>query len=475
VVVAAAEIVGPGTQKPLLEALRTVSVFADLPEDQLAWFAGAVTEEVAEAGTLLFKAGDPAEYMSVILEGELRYQPTRSDAPVMIGRAGLVTGLLPHSRLTHFKGDVHAITRVRAAMMYKDRFPEMLERIPAIGPRLISVMADRIRTNERETQEREKLLALSKFSAGLAHELNNPVSAVRHAATNLRGALRSLEEANYRLARMSLTPDKSRCIGEFERIAREQLAVAPQPDSLERSDREDAVSSWLQKRDIAGAWRLAPSLVDAGFDTARLADIGDRFSREMLEPVLERVTSTLLIERLLQTIDYSTAQITNLVTSIKDYTYMDQAPEQEIDLHRGIENTLVMLAHCLTLGIQVVKQFDLDLPKICAWGRELNLVWTNLIENALDAMEGNGTLTLRTSREIDMVLVEIGDTGCGIPKAIQDRIFEPFFTTKEVGAGMGIGLDTVYRIVQKHYGNVRFTSEPGSTVFEVRLPLQRNV
>jgi signal transduction histidine kinase len=191
--------------------------------------------------------------------------------------------------------------------------------------------------------------------------------------------------------------------------------------------------------------------------------------------VFERVTATLMVERLLQTIDYSTAQITNLVSLIKDYTYMDQAPEQEIDVHRGIENTLIMLGHCLSADIQVVKQFDTTLPKICAWGRELNQVWTNLIENALDSMNGSGTLTLCTSKEFDMALVEIGDTGPGIPKAIQDRIFEPFFTTKEVGSGMGIGLDTVYRIIQKHYGNVRFNSEPGSTVFEVRLPLQRNV
>lgn len=472
---AAAEIVGAETEKPLLEALRTVPVFSDLLDEQLTWFAGVAEEQIAEAGTLLFKAGDPAEYMSVILEGELRYQPTVSDGPVMIGRAGLVTGLLPHSRLTHYKGDVRAITRIRAATLHKDRFPEMLERIPVLGPRLISVMADRIRSNERETQEREKLLALSKFSAGLAHELNNPASAVRHAATNLRSALQSLEEANYRLARMSLTPDQSRCIAEFERVARQQLTLELQPDSLEQSDREEAVASWLQKRDVADGWRLAPALVDAGFDPARLANIGDRFSRDLLEPVLERVTATLVIERLLQTIDYSTTQITNLVTTIKDYTYMDQAPEQEIDVHRGLENTLIMLGHCLRGDIQVVKQFDLTLPKICAWGRELNQVWTNLIENALDAMDGSGALTLRTSREIDMVLVEIGDTGPGIPEAIQDRIFEPFFTTKEVGAGMGIGLDTVYRIVQKHYGNVRFSSRPGATTFEVRLPLQRNV
>lgn len=463
------------TEKSLLEALRTVPTFADLPEDQIEWFASAATERIAEPGSLIFKAGDAATEMSVILEGELRYQMPTLDGGVIIGRAGLVTGLLPHSRLTHYKGEVRAITRVRAAMLCKDRFPEMLERIPTIGPRLISIMADRIRTTERDTQEREKLLALSKFSAGLAHELNNPASAVRHAAGNLRTALRSLEEANYRLARMSLTPEKSRCIAEFERVAREQLAEAPQPDSLERSDREEAVTLWLDKREIADGWRLAPALVDAGFDTARLADIGDRFSRDLLDPVLERVTATLMIERLLQTIDYSTSQITNLVNSIKDYTYMDQAPEQEIDVHRGIENTLVILGHCLTPGVQVVKHFDLSLPKICAWGRELNQVWTNLIENALDALDGDGTLTLRTSKEIDMVLVEIGDTGPGIPDAIQDRIFEPFFTTKEVGSGIGIGLDTVYRIIQKHHGNVRFTSRPGDTRFEVRLPLQRNV
>ena len=463
----------PPNQKPLAEALREISIFSDLTEDEMAWLVAHASDETVEAGTLIIHEGDPAEHMTIILEGELRFQSSQADLPVFIAGAGRVTGMLPYSRLTHYGGTGNVIKRLRAAQVHKNYFSEMLTRIPSVGPRLVATMADRIRETANVAQQRDKLLALGKLAAGLAHELNNPASAARHSADALRDCFKDLNAANLRLAQLRATPEQNRCIGEFERMAQEQFASAVQLDSLERSDREEELSKWLNAKNMEDPWRLAPSLVDAGFDVSQLESISDRFQSGMLAPVLNRVTATLSIERLIQSIDHSTTQITKLVQSIKEYTYMDQAPNQEVDLHRGLENTLTMLAHCLGAGVQVIKNYDLTLPKVCAWGSELNQVWTNLIDNALEAMDGDGTLQISTSREIDRAFIEIRDSGPGIADDIKNRIFEPFFTTKGVGEGTGLGLDTVYRIIQKHHGDVRFTSQPGDTRFQVRLPFSQ--
>jgi signal transduction histidine kinase len=462
--------INPQTPRPIIDALRTVPVFKDLTEEQLTWLADEGKELRYEPGELLVREGDPAELMFVLLEGEVRYQASTPDATVYIGRAGKVTGMLPFSRLTHYSGNVRVTQKAWGLSLHKDQFPEMLFFIPELGPRLVGVMADRIREQARQTQQRDKLMALGKLSAGLAHELNNPASAARRGAVNLRECVRILSEVNHRLTQLSLSQDQSRCIGEFERMAVEHLDSWIPLDSLERSDREEAVGLWLSGQGIENSWQLAPSLVDANFDVYKLSQIAERFPYKLLGPVLERVAAALSVERLLRGIEHSTDQITNLVQSIKEYTYMDEAPEQEIDLHRGIENTLTMLGHCLKAGVRVIKQYDPALPKVCAWGSELNQVWTNIIDNALEAMHEHGVLKVRTAKEFDMALVEISDNGPGIPEAIQDRIFEPFFTTKEVGEGTGLGLDMVYRIVKKHHGDIRFTSKPGETVFQVRIP-----
>ena len=470
---ASTTITTPDTQKPLSEELRTIPIFADLAEEELAWLAAHASDDVWEPGALVIREGDAAEHMTIILEGELRFQASQGDLPVFLAGAGRVTGMLPFSRLTHYAGTGYVTRRLRVARIHKDLFPEMLARIPAIGPRLVATMADRIREMTNLSQQHDKLMALGKLSAGLAHELNNPASAARNSAIALRDCFQDLNAANLRLAQLRATPEQSRCIAEFERIAEERSASAVRLDSLDRSDREEGLVKWLSSRNLEHPWQLAPSLVDAGFDTPQLEAIAERFQSGMLAPVLARVCATLSIERLIQSIDHSTTQISSLVQSIKEYTFMDQASEQEVDLHRGLENTLTMLAHCLRSDVQVIKNYDLNLPKVCAHGSELNQVWTNLIENALDAMDGEGTLQIRTAQEINLALVEIRDSGPGIPEAIKNRIFEPFFTTKQVGAGTGLGLDTVFRIIQKHHGNIRFTSVPGNTNFQVRLPFSQ--
>ena len=243
--------------------------------------------------------------------------------------------------------------------------------------------------------------------------------------------------------------------------------------TLTQNDREEKLIDWLDEHEITNSWQLAPTLVSAGMDAERLKMLADQMSAEALGEALIWLEATLTINGLINEVEQSTARISELVKAVKAYSYMDQAPLQEIDLHEGLENTLTILNHKLKYGITVTRAYDRTLPRICAYGSELNQVWTNLIDNAIDAMNGQGKLLIRTSREYDDVLVEIVDNGSGIASAMQCRVFEPFFTTKGVGKGTGLGLDIARRIiVKRHRGNIRLFSEPGNTRFEVRLPIK---
>ena len=458
--------------KPLDVALREIPTFSDLTDSQMAWLVSHLLDDTFEAGTQVIRQGEPAEYMTIMLEGEMRYQ-SQGDNQIFVAHAGEITGLLPYSRLKVYGGSVTALTRIRGARLHKDQFPEMLERIPALGPRLVALMADRIRRSTYQDVQHEKLVALGKLSAGLAHELNNPAAAARQASTELRNWVTELRTANHELASYGLTEDHSRCLVGLEQQAVNRQAHNEPLGTVERSDREDIVGKWLAGRGIATTWQYAPVLVDGGFTVPLLDDVTTYYPPEMLPAVIRRLAATLSLERSIGVIDSSTKHITQLVQSVKDYSFMDQAPIQEIDLHRGIENTLEMLGHQLRQGVTVKRDFDRSLPRIQANGSELNQVWTELIQNALEAIavNGGGTLTLHTQRELDMALVEVMDDGPGIPEAIQNRIFEPFFTTKQVGDGSGLGLDMVFRAVQRHRGSVRCESHPGETRFQVRLPL----
>jgi signal transduction histidine kinase len=460
-------------------ALRSIEIFSDLREDQLQWFASNAQEHTFASGDVLLHEGDPADALYVLLEGEIRGRAESGgkDAPGFVVRAGQVTGLLPFSRMTRFQMTARATAPSWLLGLHKDHFQEMLQRIPELLPRLIGVMADRIREYSRAEQQRDKLSALGKLSAGLAHELNNPASAAGRAAEGLRESMQELRRTNKLLDDDSLSCEERSALASFEENLLDQLTSKPsldvvKRDALEQSDLEQEVASWLDRHNIANASRLASGLVEAGVDRAALEKLGARFPAGVLPHILARVVSSVGAERLTREIEASTARISELVRAIKEYTYMDQAPEQEVDVHRGIESTLTMLKFRLKHGVEVKREFDPNLPRVFARGSELNQVWTNLIDNAIDAMGGKGELIIRTSRELDFILVEIIDNGPGIPDAVKPHLFEPFFTTKGVGEGTGIGLDTVYRIVRGHRGEVSFESRPGRTSFQVRLPLK---
>jgi signal transduction histidine kinase len=459
----------------LAEELRAVPIFADLPADGLEWLASQMTEVRLAAGEVFLREGSPADRMFVVLEGEVRAQPSNPVLPNWVVRAPDVTGMLPYSRMTHFPGTSRATVATRAAMLPVERFPEMLERLPMLRPRLVSVLTDRVRRATQIQDQNEKLAALGKISAGLAHELNNPAAAARRAVASLREAFRTFRTAAARLDEHALSAEQRAAVPVVERELAESAAATANLDSLDRSDCEEAVAACLQRHGVARAWELAPALVDAGCEAAWFDRVVAQFPAQALPDLLTRVTASLTICSLLSEIENSSGRISELVRAIKEYSYMDQGPEQEVDIHQGLESTLLMLRHRMKHGIVTKLDFDRTLPKICARGSELNQVWTNLIDNAIDAMQGKGELRIRTARELDRLLIEIGDNGPGIPAEVRERLFEPFFTTKGVGQGTGLGLETASRIVRGHGGEITVESAPGDTRFQIRLPFARHI
>ncbi len=464
-----------GTGESLKTALRKIPIFADLTEEQMDWFVAHSEDVRFASGDVVIREGDPADLLIVLLEGELRGRrdSAGADSPIFIVHSGQVTGMLPFSRLTSITVTFRAFGPTRMASLNKNHFPAMMAQIPQLIPRLVSVLADRIRDVSRADQQRDKLTALGKLSAGLAHELNNPASAARRSAEGLRHCTRDLRHANAKLDRVALSPEQRSFLTEFEDHVIEQLACAPALDSLVQSDREEEMTAWLEQHGVAHGSRFASGLVEANVGCAQLERLFEKFDAKVLPDALARIVAAVSAEKLTREIEATTGRISELVQAIKEYTYMDQMPEQEIDIHPGIESTLTMLKFRLKKGVNVTREFDKTLPRICAHGSELNQVWTNLIGNAIDAMDGKGELRIRTSRELDTLLVEITDNGPGIPENVKPHIFEPFFTTKGVGEGTGLGLDTVYRIVRSHYGHITFDSRPGRTSFYIRLPLQK--
>ena len=417
--------------------------------------------------------------MAIYLEGEIHAYRDESahDGFVFIARAGdpssEVSGMLPFSRMTVLSATGRAVTKVRVLLFPVRLFPEMMQRMPLLVQRLVGIMSDRVRAVTIADQQRDKLIALGKLSAGLAHELNNPAAGATRAANDLIATLEELRAADLRLCRHNLTGEQHAAIRAFERDAIEHTATATRLNSLEQSDQEEVVAAWLDEHGIGDAWKLSANLVEAGIDAAALERLLSKIEAGAFGDVLARISAQLAAAKLASEIKTGTARISELVGAIKEYSYMDQASVQEVDVHKALESTLLILKYKLRKkSIVLTREYADALPRIKAYGSELNQVWTNLIVNAVDAMPEGGTLKVRTKREPTDILVEIRDNGSGIPADLRSRIFEPFFTTKPVGEGTGLGLDTVARIVRKHRGNIRFESKPGDTCFQVRLPLE---
>jgi len=329
------------------------------------------------------------------------------------------------------------------------------------------------KTAERALRQTEKMATLGTLAAGVAHELNNPAAATRRAAEQLRAAFAKLDEAHLRLGAIELTPGERETLAALDWRARESAGRAEELDALTRSDRESEVEEWLDAAGIEEAWELAPALVGQGLDVAALDRLGSALSAGALAASLAWAAATYPVYMLAHEIGEGSARISEIVRALRSYSYLGQAPVQLLDVHEGLDSTLVILRNKLKVGVEVVRRYATDLPKISAYGSELNQVWTNLIDNAADAMNSRGTIIIETRRAGDGVAVVIEDSGPGVPAEIQSRIFDPFFTTKEPGRGTGLGLSTSYGIItEKHGGKIAVESRPGRTRFTVTLPCE---
>jgi len=459
-----------GHLQALVAELRKVPVFADLAQADLEWFAAQTRELRTAPGEIFVRENSPADTMFVLLEGELRgrRESAGSEGPVVMLQAPQVTGLLPFSRLKTFGVTIRAVLPTRGLAFASDKFPELIQRMPELIRRLVGILADRVRTFTQAEQQNQKLAALGKLSAGLAHELNNPSAAARRSASALRDCLQRLRAA---VRGSSIGPDDCAMLAQREEAIRSALQPPQFKDEFARVEREEAVQGWLEARGVPDAWKLAPLLTEANLTDAQLESFAGA-AGDSLGSELTRFATLLEMDRIADELEHSTARISDLVKAIKEYSYMDQAQLQEVDIAKSLETTLTIMHHKLKRGVAVIRDFAPDLPKVMAYGSELNQVWTNLIDNAADAMKESGKLRIRAARENDFILVEIADTGPGIPPEVQARIFEPFFTTKGVGEGTGLGLDIVYRILKKMDGLIAVKSVPGDTRFEVRIPIQ---
>lgn len=462
----AADVLSPGDLRPL-------KLFEGLGDDLLAWLVAHGEVADLEDDEQLFAENDPAEAMIVVVEGALQFLVDLQGqlVPAATHRAGAVTGALPYSRMTHYNGATYATERTRVLLLHRAHFDEMVRRSPELGQRLVAAMADRVREATKYTQQRDRMMALGKLSAGLAHELNNPAAAVRRATADLRARMARLPERVARMASHNLSEDQINAVDAF----RTRAGGTEQPlSTLERGAREDAVADWLAAHGIEEGWMLAETFVSAGLAPADLDAIAGLIPAAALPDVVAWLETSLAADRLLHEIDAASARISELVASVKSYSHMDRAADkQPVDVRQGLDTTLTMLGHRLRQKhIRLERTFEDDLPEIQGFPGELNQVWTNLIDNAIDAMDEGGTLRVQATRDGAVVCVRITDDGHGIPPEIQARIFEPFFTTKGVGEGTGLGLDLVQRIVrEQHGGEVHVASEPGRTVFSIELPV----
>ena len=463
----------PTPAEEIAAALDRITPLHGLPFEDRLWLARHGQEYVANAGDILFEEGAPAERMLLILKGEIHVRRQRGGPMALfIGRTGQMTGLLPFSRMKGYGGQGFAVSPVWALLIPKSLFPEMLEAIPSMAQRVVSTLLDRVREVTRIEQQAEKLTALGKLAGNLAHELNNPASAAQRAASSLAAELGANRQNRLKLVNLCLNEEQVRSIEAWEKNILDRESPPEEPNAVALIAREEALRTWLGGVGCEGVWEVAPQLAEQGVTVADLEGLRGFLSPGEACVSLQFFARYLRSSRSVETLVNSTARIFDLIDAIKAYSYMDRAPILEVDVPAGLDATVQMLQSRMN-HVQVERNYEPKLPRISAYGSELNQVWTALIENALDALGNQGQLRLTCRLEGEMLLVEIWDTGPGIPPELQDRIFEPFFTTKAPGHGLGLGLDNAMRIVRKHRGHLSVRSEPGSTCFRVRIPLDQ--
>ncbi len=459
------------------EWLKSHEVFSDVPDEQLQWLIDHADQYVLKEDDYLFKPDQPIKAMHIVVSGRLSIFINQNGNKIVFDEMlpGHITGLLPFSRAKVTKGFSQCLEDCTIISLPDKYMRDLILNNYELTQALVHVMTNRVRDFTALQQQNEKMMALGKLSAGLAHELNNPAAAIVRSSSSL-------------LKHLQLQPDAFKKVIGIKMDAREvdkvndklfNILAKNSPENLSlsnRANREDELADWLENKKIDNFYELSENFTDSGMDLNDLEEFGKLIPGDHLEPVLGWINSNIITNKMVSDIKDASQRIDELVKSVKHFTHMDAGGRnmQFADIHDGIKNTLSMLNYKFkNNNVQIVLNFDTTLPPVKAMIGELNQVWTNLLDNASDAMEGikNAVLTINTERDHEFVKVTICDTGPGIPEDIRTRIFDPFFTTKSIGKGTGLGLDVVMRIVKQHHGSVRVHSKPGETAFTVCFPI----
>ncbi len=457
----------------MFDFLKKVPLFADLPDEDLERLCALVSEETIPIDEILFTEGEIGDKAYVILSGEIDILKESGDRTVLLASRGegeVIGEMSLLDQTPRFASGV-AKTECKVLSISHESLENLLDSSPSAARVMLSTITNRLRSTEIVLRQSEKMAQLGTLTAGIAHELNNPASAARRGAEHLQTSIDQFQQAYQQFHNLGFSDEQWAKAAQLQVFAQTKAAQPADLDSLGRSDLEAELEDWFDDHGIDDGWEYAPYLVSLGYQSGDLDELKNDFPDESMDVVVQWLGTMFNIFSLLEEIHQGTSRIGEIVKSLKSYVYLDQAPLQAIDLHEGLDNTLVMLRSKLKSGVNVERHYDTNIPKIQGYGSELNQVWTNIIDNAVDAMEGQGILSIITKMNGDWVVVEIEDNGPGIPEDVQEKLFDPFFTTKAMGKGSGLGMNISYNIIQKHKGEIKVFSRPGKTCFSVHLPI----
>jgi signal transduction histidine kinase len=458
-----------------IDELRQVPLFADISGEDLEQLYEMAETISIPAGELVLREGDPGDSLYVVLDGELEVTKRQGDQEIQLAlyEPGQFFGEMALLEQAPRSASVRALRESSLLVIGQAAFQTLLTCSSSAPVKILYTVTSRLRSTESMLIQTQKMAALGTLAAGLAHELNNPAAAILRSAAQLREALAERERLVTRLAPLVLDPPQKESLRNLQERITGRTTTAPPYDPLTLSEREDELQEWLEDHDVEEAWELAPVLAASGWERDGLERLGEQFTSTQLPLVVRWLGAGASVYGLLDEVGQSAEAMSEIVGAVKTYSYLDQAPVQDVDVMEGLENTLMLLRSKIGAKVTITRDYAEGVPHIEAYGSELNQVWTNVIDNAIDAVGDQGEITLRTYSSDNVVTVDIIDDGPGIPQEIQPRIFEPFFTTKAPGVGTGLGLHIAYNtVVNKHRGQIEVSSKPGETCLRVMLPIR---